>query len=399
MNDRWTKIPVRVKVGAVQARRRGATAALVVVSIAVLVGMASLTVDVGMMYRARAEAQASADAAAMAAAWRLMDNDRLTGNGDMSEEIALARATAAEYAGRNEVVNTNPSVDVNSDVYVGQMAEPWDPNEEMTYGDTDRYNAVRVLVRRDSVRNGPVEFFFAGVFGHVSADISAEAYAAFRNDIAGFRPTNQTGNADVLPLALHVNAWNNLLAGTFTTGDNFRYNEATGQVTAGSDGIRELNLYPGGGSGQLPPGNFGTVDIGGANNSTSDLSRQIRYGISPDDIQELGFDLVLGPSGSFQLNGDTGLSAGIKDDLAAIKGLPRTIPLFSSVTGPGNNAMYTIVGFAGVRIMDVKLTGSMSSKKVIIQPAYVIDDSAVAGGPGLQPGQGDFVYRPVELVR
>jgi hypothetical protein len=44
----------------------------------------------------------------------------------------------------------------------------------------------------------------------------------------------------------------------------------------------------------------------------------------------------------------------------------------------------------------VKLTGSMSSKEVIIQPAYVVDDSAMTG-----PGSGSsyFVMKPVFLSR
>ena len=58
--------------------------------------------------------------------------------------------------------------------------------------------------------------------------------------------------------------------------------------------------------------------------------------------------------------------------------------------------MFTIVGFAGIRILDVKLTGSMSSKKVIIQPAFVVDDAAITG-PG--SGSSPFVYVPVHLVR
>ena len=57
--------------------------------------------------------------------------------------------------------------------------------------------------------------------------------------------------------------------------------------------------------------------------------------------------------------------------------------------------MYTIVRFAGIRILNVKLTGPMSKKQVIIQPAVVVDD-AVIGGPG--PGPSDYVYSPVRLI-
>jgi hypothetical protein len=146
----------------------------------------------------------------------------------------------------------------------------------------------------------------------------------------------------------------------------------------------------------LPPGNFGTVDIGNPNNSTADLSRQIRYGVNADDLAYFGGELKLGADGTLQLTGDTGLSAAIKDDLTSIIGQPRAIPLFSTVAGPGNNSVFTIVGFAGIRILDVKLTGSMSSKKVIIQPAFIVDD-AVLTGPG--SGSSYFVYQPVHLVR
>src|SRR4029077_18354334 len=113
-------------------------------------------------------------------------------------------------------------------------------------------------------------------------------------------------------------------------------------------------------------GNFGTVDIGNDNNSTADLSRQIRFGINESDLAYIGGALQLGPDGTLLLNGDTGISAAIKDDLESVKGQPRAICIYSTVTGNGNNAMYTIVGFVGVRIMKVKLTGN--PKYVTIQP-------------------------------
>jgi hypothetical protein len=86
----------------------------------------------------------------------------------------------------------------------------------------------------------------------------------------------------------------------------------------------------------------------------------------------------------------------VKDDLVSIKGKPRIIPIFQSVTGPGNNAEYTIVKFVGVRVMEVKLTGSMSSKKVIIQPANIV---AKGGIPDPGATTTEHVYSPVWLVR
>ncbi len=383
-------------------QRRGVSFAMVAVSMVVLLGMASLTVDVGMMYRARAEAQASADAAALAGAWELLDQDRLSGGGNMTEEMAAARAIAAQYAARNVIVNDSPGVDSNSgndtsgDIVIGYLHDPNDASASLSYSNPDQFNTVAVHVRRDETRNGPIDLFFAGIFGQLDADISASAWATFKDGVVGYRPNNQTGNAELLPLALHLDAWNNLLAGAFTSGDNYSYDEASGTVSPGSDGIQELNLYPGGGAGSLPPGNFGTVDIGPADNSTADLSRQIREGVSADDLAVFGGELMLGPDGTLPLTGETGLSGAISDDLKSIIGLPKAIPLFNAVTGPGDNSVFTVVGFAGIRIMYVKLTGAMSTKKVVIQPAFVVDDSGVTGEGS---GPSHFIYKPVFLSR
>jgi hypothetical protein len=58
--------------------------------------------------------------------------------------------------------------------------------------------------------------------------------------------------------------------------------------------------------------------------------------------------------------------------------------------------MYTIVQFAGIRIMNVKLTGSQSGKRVIVQPANIV---ARGGIPSATSGTTPFVYSPVWLVR
>ena len=63
-----------------------------------------------------------------------------------------------------------------------------------------------------------------------------------------------------------------------------------------------------------------------------------------------------------------------------------------SPTAYNNN--YTIVGFAGVRIVNVKLTGN--PKHVYIQPAFVTDDSAITGAGS---GPSYFVYQPPRLSR
>ena len=178
----------------------------------------------------------------------------------------------------------------------------------------------------------------------------------------------------MLPIALDIGSWDNLVINNVGN-DQYSYDPVSGNVCCGPDGIKEVSLYPSG-CGNLPPGNRGTVDLGSPNNSTSDLKRQILYGLNDYDLSffngSLRFD-----QGPLYINGDTGISAGIKSQLNTIKGEPRAIPLFSAVSGSGNNATYTIERFVGIRIMKVKLTGS--NKRVIVQPAPLMDPTVIPG--------------------
>jgi hypothetical protein len=198
--------------------------------------------------------------------------------------------------------------------------------------------------------------------------------------------------APVIPIALDQPSWDLLLLGTGS--DDYSFDPTTGAITPGSDGIREVSLYPEGTT-DLPPGNRGTVDFGGPNNSTADLSRQIRHGLNETDLSYFPNSTLTTDNGPFQANGDTGLSAGIKDDLASIIGQPRAIPLFTTVSGPGNNAMYTIVRFVGIRILSVQLTGSPSNKKVIIQPATLTSDTVF---PGNGSSTTTYIYSRLRLI-
>ncbi len=382
------------------AARRGAAAVFVAMCSVLLISIAALAIDLGMLYVARTESQVSADSAAMAAAWRLVDENRL--RGDSASVFEAARAEAQRVAALNKVFRVAPYVDPNSsnspggDVLLGHLSDPSNPAETMDTAQPSLFNSVRVRIRRDDERNGPLRNFFAGLFGHLSTNVLADATATLRDGVVGYRVTNESGNADLLPFTLKVDFWNDLLSGAHHSGDNFSYDPDTGAVSSGPDGIFELNLYPGAGGAQLPPGNFGTIDIGPPGNSAADLARQILYGVSASDLEYFGGELRLGADGTLDLNGDTGLSAGVKDELIAIKGQPRAIPLFTTVSGPGNNANFTITAFAGLRIMDVKLTGAMFQKALIIQPAFVVDDAVITDG---NSNSSYLVYEPVRLSR
>ena len=81
-----------------------------------------------------------------------------------------------------------------------------------------------------------------------------------------------------------------------------------------------------------------------------------------------------------------------------IIGQTRFIPIFTTVVGNGNNAVYDIVAFVGVRILDVNLTGSMSSKHLTVQPALVYSRGALPNTTSTAT-TGYYLYSPVFLVK
>ena len=370
--------------------RRGGAIVFVAVSVTALLGLVALSVDVGRIYVAKAELQRAADAAAHASTWVLLNEDRL--HQDLQDGVfEAARHEAANRAAANDVLRAAPIVHPLEDVIIGRWDDFSNGGGGMSFEDPDSWNAVKVSVQRNAAHGGSIILYFGRVLGFTQKDLGAQATAAFEDGITGFEVTDQTGNAPVLPYSLKNKSWQDLMGSPF---DNYTYDPDTGEVSEGPDGIPELNIFPGGGDGQLEPGNFGTVDIGGDDNSASDLARQISEGISEEDLAYHGGSLEFGSEGYLDLNGDTGISAGVKEELKAIRGRPRAIPLFSDVWDPGNNATFRIVAWAGIRIMHVRLIGAEDRRQVIVQPAFVVDDAAMGGGSG----SSYLVYRPVQFV-
>jgi Flp pilus assembly protein TadG len=369
-------------------QRKGIAIILCVASIMIIIAFTALVVDLGYLHNARAELQRAADAAALSACWEMGEQFAVTD--DTDDVFDATRDSAETTAGNNDVCNTFPDL-ASSDVNFGYISDFSDPEGSWSTSDPSNFNAVQVSVRRNASINGQVRTFFARAFGVDGLDAQASATAAIVRGVGGFETPADGSNLEILPFALDLQTWNNMLAGTAS--DGYSWNPDTKAVTSGGDGVKEVNLYP---QGTGSPGNRGTVDIGGSNNSTADIARQIVYGISPEDMEAMGGSLEFDDNGELSLNGDTGISAGVKDELASIIGKTRIIPIFSQVEGPGNNADFTIVQWAGVRIMYVKLTGSMSSKKLIVQPAAVSSHGVI---PSTAEGTSSYVYSKAFLVR
>ncbi|MGW8256690.1 MAG: pilus assembly protein TadG-related protein, partial [Thermoguttaceae bacterium] len=343
--------------------RKGNVLILSAILMIVMFAMLAFAVDVGYLCMVRTELQRTADSAAIAATWSLLDGEIATGQKNSPLAVNNAQTTAAQFSSLNKVLDAGPLLG-QSDVLVGYLTNPSDHNEPLNPSSSFGYNAVQVCVQRTSDQNGVIPLFFARALGIDQEGSKAKATAAFLNNISGFRVPSDGSNLNILPFALDQRDWDALIAGQGP--DQWSYDSTRhNAVSHGQDGIQEVNLYPGDIN---SPGNCGTIDIGSADNSTSDITRQILDGISAEDMGCLGGELTLPAT----INGDTGISAGLKSALISIIGEPRILPLYSTVYNPGNNAQYTIVRFVGVRIMYVKLNASMQLKQVVIQPASVL---------------------------
>jgi hypothetical protein len=370
------------------SHRRGAAAIFGLILTGSLVVLLAVSLDFGYIGLSQLELRRSVDATAMAACWELFDQQ--SGSPLNSIDENKVRNAASKVASHNLVSLQSPSVGTSIDDFmIGNYN--FGSGGIFTAAMGGNANAIRVRLARQSAINGELPLFFGSITGRNGQSFEQQAIAAMLNNIKGFySPGVGSETIDILPIALDLKTWEDVVAGR--TNDNFRF--VHNGVSSGSDGLHECNLYP---QGTGSPGNRGTVDIGGSNNSTADLSRQILHGISHQDFLDLNKPFEFNSNGELTLNGDTGISAGIKDDLAAIIGQKRIIPIFSRVSGNGNNAIYTIVRLEGVRILAVKLTGSKNSKHLTIQPAKMVARNAILATDG--PFSSDFLVSPVMIVQ
>ena len=380
-------------------RRRALVVVQVTVMLTVIIGFAALTIDVGTLYRARAELQTAADSAAMAAASTYTTDDMLRvrlGDGDASAMVDVLNGGttwAHRFSNLNETLGSQTIIEAG-DVSFGWIDVTSSTSPINTAVAPDSHNAVRVMVRRakggGEGTNGPVQFFFAPIFGILQGESSAAAVAVFDDRVAGY--DTAAGGAGSMPFTIHKDEYDgDLVAG----GDDYGYDSEVGSVTSGSDGLREINLYPH----DLAPGNFGLLNIGSPNQGLPALADQIENGISPDDIEsEIGTPVLTFYDGdglpiTYSITGNAGMKTALKSSVEQRIGDVVSFFLHDAVSGTGANSVYQITTVLFGRVMGVKLTGAPAQRGIWLQPV-----TYSAGGVVLSanaPSSGGMVGRVV----
>jgi len=349
-----------------------------------LLGLMALSADVGIICAGRAQMQVAADAGALAGAMKLVADQRLIKSPllvSLSAETTAAQAQAKKVAQANSVLAATPLINDNAnnsasgDVVVGYFnpnTRVWTP-PPVPAQLSPFTNAVKVTVMRSSDHGGVIPGFFSRIWDYTGTSVSTPAIAMAQNyPIKGFKPAGNA-NADLLPIVLDIVTWKAMMANLTT--DLYSYNASSNSISNSPDGIYESQLFPVGSS----PGNWGTVQIGTSNNSTSVIGAQILSGITSSQMatypnSTIQLDPSLSPP-SITFTGNPGISSTLQTALTSIIGKPVVIPIYDIVTPQGANATYRVVNFQPCRIVAVDFSGK--SKFVIVQPSYVIDSTAI----------------------
>lgn len=298
--------------------QRGAAAVLIAVSLVAMLGAVAFVVDVGNARMTRAGLGTAADAAALAASGELNDGE--------SEAKACETAEA--------IANTNsPNAAVEScSTAVAASGTP----------------IVTVVVGQH------VEYAFAHVIGFSSTDVSARSSARHgEQGVVGARPFSVCIEA----LGALLGTWDPL--GETSIGPI--------EVPYGKDSQPEAC-----GDGDDVPGNWGSLDFNGGSNSTAEAKDWIENGYS---------GTVYPPT---SIDGDPGaLSGSVASALGSLVSSEEVfpLPLFSSASGNGANAVFEVLGFINAQLVDYDVNGSAASRTL----TFVFHPGQYPGVPCCDP--------------
>ncbi len=326
-------------------QRQGAVAVLILLLLMGVIAMAVFAVDYGYLLVARTNLQRAADNAALASVRDLIPDPE--GN----QDIIATKATLRQYVAANLAEQGFNVPD--SDIQIGRY-DPATIYSDLEIRDTGIFDTVRVTLRRDDLTNSSVALYLARTLGIDNADVSVTSTAVLQK--ARFLPEG----SDILPITIHQDTWESHVPGD--------------EWSIYGDG-RLLDEF-----GNEVPGNWGTLDVGLTSNASSHIVDQINNGLRQQDLDSLeqdgtiADDAFIDSQHEMWLNGDTGLSSGMKDAVENAHGARKLIPIYDTLNekSNGGNADYHIVGWGVVEIVDSHWQGN-NNTWIQIRKAYTYD--------------------------
>ena len=181
-----------------------------------------------------------------------------------------------------------------------------------------------------------VDYTFAGVFGLESHDVQSTTTAAYGqpNGLRGLRPLGLCADSPEL------GAW--MASGMSTP--------FTTTITYGKNAPDDC--------GANVPGNWGVLDFDGGANSSNDTKNWIEFGYP---------GLVTAPGTSPGDPGAFSNSLGSALNTLKTSGEVFQLPIYDSASGNGSNAVFHLVGFVSVRLLDYDANGPEASRWIQVE--------------------------------
>jgi len=232
------------------SNRRGSMALAAMMSLLVIIGGVAVALDRLWLDNAQTELEAAVEAAALRGGQFLASDDLLRLEFDIETRLELARNEAGSIADQNliagEPVELNAAPD--GDIRFGRLVRRERTGADVFLETSDRPTSVVVRGTHSRSRNNPVAMFLNSVSGSDGADVSAMSEASIDNRVLSLRPLAGVP-VPVLPIAILRDGGEDRTGESWESqienregADNYGFDEQTGEITKGPDGIPEIRV-------------------------------------------------------------------------------------------------------------------------------------------------------------
>ncbi|MBL4884168.1 MAG: hypothetical protein JKY95_06495 [Planctomycetaceae bacterium] len=364
------------------AKRRGSLLPAIAIALLAVGSAAGLVLNRLWIDAAEVELHNAAQASALAAAGEFLGDHLLVSEVDYDLIVAQAKQRAVLVALANRVAGSPVELNLedDSDVYFGYKHFDSESGDSVFLESNSQAKAVVVRAQRSQKLGNPLRLFLAGVTKRSTADVLVYSEVSFDNLIDHFRPIRSL-HIPALPMGILASDENGNRTDTWHIqitqkqgADNFRFDEQTHEVVAGSDGIIEMVLH------SVPLNTdplFSNVQLLDFNNDLGDqqLSKQILNGLNQADLESL--DGVMPAQKTFSIAGTSNITTPLQLSLESQIGQQRLCLLYTKqepITIPGWSTLQC-QGVVAIRIMKV-IPESGESATIIVQPTVLVTKTA-----------------------
>lgn len=358
------------------------TPAVAAALLLVMLGLA-LIIDRIWLETAKLELTTAAESAALGACRELANDLLLTTDSTVDQRITSARDTAAWIAGLNYVCGmpVTLNMDPEGDVRFGNLVQD---NQGVRFDESEvNPSTVVVTALRTRSNNNPIALFVAGASGLPFGDVAVRVEATISNDVIGVR-ANDDLPIPALPVAIlesdpsgqNSATWTNMIESR-SGSDQYTFDPTTNAVVGGSDGIPEMVIQGVQTGGNPASANAYLLDLGTGLNDT-ELARQIRSGLTTDDLETLGGAIIVGQGTTQNLTSSPQFDVAEQTELQNIIGQRRICFLYSA-TSPGQQpplATATCSRLVAIRVMAVE-SHTDGTCIVTVQPTIMTCRNAI----------------------